>query len=113
MAADETKLGALHEKVAETLAKALDGTPIVEIDPETGEAKTVDVIPASAALITATIQFLKNNNVTCVPSQNNALGVLEEKMKERAAKRAERGQAKPADIAAATEHMNFLQGLPN
>lgn len=87
MAASETRLGALHEKVTEVLLNALDG----EVLPGYGEgdeAVPEKVIPPSAAIIAAATKFLKDNEITCVPAENNALGELEAKMAARRAKRA-------------------------
>jgi hypothetical protein len=111
MAADETKLGQLHEKVATVLTDLLDGQPITE-EGEDGEVKVVGVIAPSAAIITAAIQLLKNNNITCAPSENNALGELQAKMQERAKAREAR-KATTTDLAQATKDMGFLTGLPN
>lgn len=109
MAADEQALGALHTKVAETLNTLLDGTviPTGEVDEDTGE-ELKQTIPPSAAVLTSAIQFLKNNNITCVASKDNALGELEAKI---AARRANR--ANKTDLVAATEGMGFMAGLPN
>jgi len=109
VAANEDTLGALHTKVAQTLSTLLDGTeiPTGEEDEEGNEIKTV--IPPSAAVLTASIQFLKNNNITCTPAQDNALGELEAKLKERA----QRMKTGRADMVAAREDTAFLTGLPN
>ncbi|WCA46298.1 small terminase subunit [Caulobacter phage BL198] len=116
MAASEDALGALHNKVAEVLTKALDGTTIpAVINEETGEVEAEEVFMApSAAFITAAIQLLKNNNITCTPASDNSLGELEAKLKENQRKRADR-LAKPdkADLAMASEVAAFRQGLPN
>lgn len=96
MAASETRLGALHEKVTEVLMVALDG----EVLPGYEDGDTVipdKVIPPSAAIIAAATKFLKDNEITCVPSENNALGELEQKM---AARRARRGNVIDFDAAA-------------
>lgn len=113
MAANESKLGLLHEKVAEILIEAMEGDilPGYE-DDETGEVVPPKKIPPSAALITAATQFLKNNNITCAPSQDNKLGELEEAMKARQQARAKRMKATAADFDVAAEDMSFLQGMP-
>lgn len=115
MAADETKLGELHNQVAEMLTTALKGTELpAETDPETGEViNEATVIPPSAAIITSAIQFLKNNGITCTPSQDNKLGELEQAMKEQRERRAARATPTRADLVSATEQTAFLQGLPN
>lgn len=58
MAATETALGELHVALAETLSKMIaDG--------------------ASASVLAVAAKFLKDNNVTCTPSADNAMGELE------------------------------------
>lgn len=110
MAADEQVLGALHTKVAETLNVLLEGTPIPTGEQDEDGNEVVQVMPPSAAVLTSAIQFLKNNNITCVPSKNNALGELEEKMALRKAKRA---TLTGADLASASESAGFMMGRPN
>lgn len=108
-AADEGTLGALHTKVAEVLIDALDGQTLPEITDEDGTVIQEETkMPVSAAHITAAIQFLKNNNITCAPSQDNALGELERKMKERQEKRAKRRDGNVVDFDAAREQANYL-----
>lgn len=110
MAASEDALGALHQKVAETLTEMLDGQVIGETeDEETGEKKPI-IVPPSAAVLTASIQFLKNNSITCTPTKDNAVGALAEKAAERARKREER-KATSAEKALAAQDMAFLGGL--
>lgn len=107
MAASETKLGRLHEKVAEVLLEVLDG----EVLPGYGEGDEAVPdrrIPPSAAIIAAASKFLKDNDITCVPSESNALGELEQKMAERRKKRA----LSADDLAAARAQVSFM-GLPN
>lgn len=112
MAASESTLGALHDKVATTLTKMLDGQKMPDyIDPESGDLVEGDTIEPSAAILTASIQFLKNNNITCTPAKDNALGELEAKMAERQAKR--QRKASPVDLSQATEQAGWLSGLPN
>jgi hypothetical protein len=69
-------------------------------------------MPPSAAILTVAAKFLKDNNITCVPSKDNAIGALEAKVKEREAKRAER-RATQSDLKEATADMSFMTGLPN
>lgn len=89
MAATETKLGALHEKVAEVLIDALDGEELPGYaDPESGEVFEAKRIAPSAAIIAAATKFLKDNEITCVRDKGNALGELENKMEERRKRRA-------------------------
>lgn len=109
MAANEKTLSDLHVKVAEVLADALDGQDIVDVDPKTGETKVMGKIAPSAALIQVATKFLKDNNITCTPSEDNAIGELKRKMEERA----ERRRATKADLTTAQKDMNFMEGLPN
>jgi len=89
VAATEKVLGALHEKVATVLIDALDGEELPGYeDPETGEVLEAKRIAPSAAIIAAATKFLKDNEITCVRDQGNALGALESKMEERRARRA-------------------------
>lgn len=107
--ADEAALGSLHTKVAEVLTEALDGQVLPDYtDPDTGEVEVGGKLAPSAALITCAITFLKNNNITCVADKGNALGALEQKMKERQEKRAAR--ATRADIADADRQTAWLEG---
>jgi hypothetical protein len=109
MSADEGTLGALHNKVAEVLSVALDGQQLPDyIDPETEELVKGTKLQPQAATITAAIQFLKNNNITCAPSENNAIGELERKMKARQDKRANRAGANVVDFEEARETATFL-----
>jgi hypothetical protein len=78
MAADERTLGGLHEKVTEALNQALDGDVIpgyTEVNEATGEVTQVPdrKLPPSAAIIAAATKFLKDNNITCAPSEDNAV----------------------------------------
>ncbi|WP_448500708.1 hypothetical protein [Sphingomonas sp.] len=108
MTADETALGSLHDKVARTLTRLLDGTdlPTGEVDDDGNDIVTK--MEPSAAILTASIQFLKNNNITCQPAKDNALGELEAKLRESRNRKANR-----ADLVAAREQVGFLSGLPN
>ena len=108
MAASERKLGELHNKVAEVLMDALEGEELpgymdgeVEV-----EAKR---IPPSAAIIAAATKFLKDNEITCTPSESNVLGELEQKMAER---RKRRGLIAD-DFTAAGNQAGFMTGLAN
>lgn len=105
MAASENKLGKLHEKVAEVLLDALDG----ELLPGYGEgdeAVPEKRIPPSAAIIAAATKFLKDNEITCTPAENNALGELEARMAARRAKRS----GNVVDFQAAQEAASFMAG---
>jgi len=111
MAASETKLGALHEKVAEVLLDALEGDTIpgyTEENPATGEVTEVPdrKLPASAAIIAAATKFLKDNNITCAPSQDNAVGSLVDKLKAK-----QKAKLSKFEMQDARQDMNFLGGL--
>lgn len=111
MAASENKLGALHEKVTEVLTMALDGDRIpgyTEEDPVTGEEVVVPdrVLPPSAAIIAAATKFLKDNNITCAPSQDNAVGNLVEKLREK-----QRSKLSKFELQDAKEAQSFMGGL--
>lgn len=107
MAATEKVLGALHEKVAEVLSLALDGEELPGYeDPETGEVVPPKRLAASAAIIAAATKFLKDNDITCTPSENNALGTLEAQMEARRLKR----EAARVDFDEAREAANFKFG---
>ena len=118
MAADETKLGALHDKVAEVLSMALDGEELPgytdKTEDEDGNIIEIEVppkrLPASAAILAVAAKFLKDNQITCAPSKDNQLGELEAKLARRTAAKA--GKADPVDLGAASEHASFLSRLP-
>jgi hypothetical protein len=107
MAATEDFLGQLHNATAKALMDKLNGIKILD---EEGNP-TGEVIPPSAADIQAAAKFLKDNNITCAPSEDNKLGELEEKLKEKQARRL--GRITPGDLAEANAQANFLTGLPN
>ena len=114
MAADENVLGALHSKVAEVLTNLLDGTelPTGETD-EAGNEITQRMDP-SAAVLTSAIQFLKNNNITCAPAENNALGALADKIAQREQRRKEkRTPLAPADLSTVAADTAFMMGRAN
>lgn len=110
MSASEGALGALHTKLAEVLAEALDGQVLPAVVDEDGQVLQEETkMPVSGAVLTATIQFLKNNNITCAPSEDNAIGALEAKMKARQEQRAnKRGAANVVDFEAAREGATYL-----
>jgi len=113
MAASETALGALHVKVTEVLTEALEGDTIpgyTEENEATGEVTHVPdrKLPPSAAIIAAATKFLKDNNITCAPSEDNAVGDLVAKL---AAK--QKARATRLEMADARKDMGFLSGLPN
>lgn len=113
MAATEGALGALHIKVTEVLTEALDGDEIPgyeEENPATGEVTIVPPrrLPPSAAIIAAATKFLKDNNITCAPSQDNAVGALVDKLKNK-----QKAKLSRTTIQDARDDMGFLSGLPN
>lgn len=112
MAANEKTLGDLHDKVARVLSDALDGDELPEvIDEDSGEVTApAKRLAPSAAIIAAATKFLKDNNITCVPTEDNALGELQRKMEERRNKRIRLSEA---DIMDAKSQAGFLGGLPN
>lgn len=66
MAASESKLGALHEAVADALTEQVKG-----YEEETEEG--TKLVRPSPALLGAAIAFLKNNNITADAEDNAAL----------------------------------------
>lgn len=109
MAANEQVLGALHVKVAEVLTDLLDGTDLPTGEQDDDGNAIVQKLQPSAAVLTSAIQFLKNNNITCVASDTNALGALVDKQKAREATRLARKEA----MKIASQDMSFMQGMPN
>ncbi len=73
MAATDKVLGDLHNAVARALIRAIEGYTDKEGNP---------VYP-TAAEMGAAITFLKNNNITCVATDDNALGELQRKLQEK------------------------------
>lgn len=69
MAASESTLGKLHEKVAHALTEQVEG---YEEETEAG----TKLIRPSPALLGAAIAFLKNNNITADAEDNAALREL-------------------------------------
>lgn len=107
MSATEKRLGELHAKVAEVLIDALEGEELPGYtDPETDEVIEPKKIAPSAAIIAAATKFLKDNEITCQPSENNALGELEKKMAERRQRRA----ANVVDFDEAKANAGFMLG---
>lgn len=106
MAATEQRLGELHAKVAEVLSDALDGEELPAwTDPETGDVQPAKRLAPSAAIIAAATKFLKDNEITCDVSKNDALNSLEEKMAKRRAMR-----PTAIDFADAEQKANFNFG---
>ena len=88
MAANEGSMGVLHDLLARQLIAKI----------ESGGA--------SAAVLAVAAKFLKDNNITCMPTEDNAIGELEEKLKQRRSKRTSLTQA---DLEAAMAQTEFLQ----
>jgi hypothetical protein len=65
MAAKESTLGALHELIATEMMKRI----------ESGEASPAD--------FSAAIRFLKDNNITAMPTNNNPLGKMLDSLEKR------------------------------
>ncbi len=108
MAANETKLGVLHDAVADALTTLIAGTRTEDyIDPETEELVEGTVIPPSAAIITAAAKFLKDNNITCEPSSDNGIGELERIMIDRQ-NRLRGNSLDKADLAGITADAGFM-----
>jgi hypothetical protein len=87
VAANEQSLGLLHEKVTQVLSEALDGDELPGYTEETADGETVEVpprrLPPSAAIIAAATKFLKDNNITCAPAEDNVMGGLLQKLKDK------------------------------
>ena len=114
MAAKEKALGLLHEKLATVLTECLEGDLLPGYhDDETGEDVPAKRLPPSAAIMTVAAKFLKDNNITCAPSEDNKMGELTEAMTQRQKDREARRQAAKADFEAAEQDMSFMGGLPN
>lgn len=109
MAANEDLLGKLHEAVTGVLLQAMDGEVLPGYtNPETGEEIPEKKMLPSAAIIAAATKFLKDNEITCVPSGNSKLADLKQQLKERRELRMSR-----EDRMAAQESAGFLSGLAN
>ena len=65
-AATESKLGTLHDKLADVLITAVDGM----IDTQVVDPPTLNAVRA----------FLKDNDIVCVPSADNRVGTLSNKL---------------------------------
>lgn len=82
MPASERKLGSLHEAVADALTEQVQGyeEPVLN---EEGQVIASKLIKPSPSLLTAAIAFLKNNNITADPEQNEALLGLKNKLRDK------------------------------
>ena len=88
MAANEGSMGKLHDLLALQLIAKIESAE------------------ASASELAVAAKFLKDNNITCMPTEDNAIGELEEKLKQRRNKRTSLTQA---DLEAAMAQTEFLQ----
>lgn len=104
-AASEGALGALHNKVAVVLTKTLDTydnlsdltNERIQAAKDDPEMEVPDVKEVSAALLSAAIKFLKDNDITCQADESEAMSALERSL---AARRAARGNVvKLRDVA--------------
>lgn len=81
MAASESALGKLHQKLAEVMSEALDGEELPGyIDPDTGEEVAGLKQLPSASVMTVVAKFLKDNEITCAPSEDNSITELANKL---------------------------------
>jgi hypothetical protein len=86
MAANSKKLGDLHEAVAEALAEQVKGYEEPVLNAE-GEAVGTKIVRPGPALLGAAISFLKNNNITADPEENEKLRDLSKALQARREKR--------------------------
>jgi len=96
MAANEDLLGSLHQMTAAAFIEQIKGQPILGEDGE-----VIGYIPPSAATMQAITKFLKDNAITCAPSESNEIGELERSLAEKQKRRASR--LTPQDLQDATE----------
>lgn len=88
--AKETRLGDLHNKVAEVMIKALDQVQIAQDKYEAGNVDTelIDSPPEVApALLSVMVKFLDSNKITCAPEAGNQMSELEKKLAEKKTRR--------------------------
>ncbi len=105
MAASEDKLGALHEAVTRALIEGVTPTVIPGVE---GEADVV--LPPSAAMLAAAAKFLKDNSISCAPSEDNEMGELQRRLEEKNDRRTAR-KAERAELLEAGREAGFLRGL--
>jgi hypothetical protein len=81
--ASDSTLGLIHNLTAEWAISLLEGKATAAVvDKETGEVTQVPIRP-SAADIAVIRAFLKDNNITCVPSDDNAIGRLQKTLEDK------------------------------
>lgn len=105
MAANETKLGQLHDLVADALIQKVKGSVILDED-----GQEVGKMEPTAADLQAAAKFLKDNQITCAPSDDNRMGELDKALAERNARRVNR-RASRQELDGATQDASFLKGL--
>lgn len=97
MAPDSTKLNNLFDLVTDAFIDKVRGGEQTIVNKEGAEV-TVQLKPTAAELAAA-VTFLKNNNITATPADDNKLGELEAMVKERAERRRARmSRAVAADM---------------
>ncbi len=79
-AAKESQLARLHTVLATVLTEQV-GERVQEEDEETGEMR--EFYTAQPALLTCAMKFLKDNEITCEPEENQALSGLREQLEKR------------------------------
>lgn len=87
-APDSAKLEQLFNIVTDAFIEKVQGGEQTVVNKD-GEEVTIQVKPTAAELAAA-VTFLKNNNITAVPSDDNGLGKLAEVVKKREEARRER-----------------------
>lgn len=91
MAASEKVLGEIHDATSKWCRLILEGVPLTDKD---GNAVLKEdgqpwLVPPSAAHLTVIRAFLKDNEITCDPSNDSSVDALRKKLEER--RRREKG----------------------
>ncbi len=73
-AASESKLGTLHDKLADCFTQALDGEVVIS-----GDGEEV-VLPPSPQMLNSCRAFLKDNDIIAIPTEDNRVGNLDKKL---------------------------------
>ena len=92
MAASEAALGDLHKELAVALTQEVKGVIVTD---DNGSR-----VVRSASMISAAVAFLKNNNISCDPSENAELANLGKAL---AARRKNRASVSQASLDEAAE----------
>jgi NADPH:quinone reductase-like Zn-dependent oxidoreductase len=82
-AASETKLGQLHEKVANVMIRSLDQIERRQDQWENTDNPEWDPPEAPPALLSVMAKFLADNKITCAPEAGNSVSDLEHKLAEK------------------------------